>query len=60
MKQIYKNEFFTIFTDTENLNNQQKIFDALNDNLARIMSFFEIEKISNIESQVKIIKEIWQ
>lgn len=46
MKQIYKNEFFTIFTDTENLNNQQKIFDALNDNLARIMSFFEVEKLS--------------
>lgn len=46
MKQIYKNEFFTIFTDKENLNNQQQIFDALNDNLARIMSFFEVEKLS--------------
>ena len=46
MNQIYKNDFFTIFSDNENLNNQQKIFDALNDNLAHIMSFFEIEKIS--------------
>ncbi|MCQ2574126.1 MAG: hypothetical protein MJ182_09540 [Treponema sp.] len=46
MNQIYKNDFFTVFTDTENLNNQQKIFDALNDNLARIMSFFEVEELS--------------
>ena len=43
---IYKNDFFTVFSDNENLNNQQKIFNALNENLSRIMSFFEIKKIS--------------
>ncbi len=46
MNQIYKNDFFTIFTDSKNLNNQQKIFDALNENLVRIMNFFEVEKNS--------------
>lgn len=47
MNQVYKNEFFTIFTDAGNINNQQKIFDALNENLSRVMSFFGLEKLTN-------------
>lgn len=46
MKEIFKNDFFIVSADNENLNNREKIFTALNDNLYRIMNFFELKKLT--------------